>query len=129
MLSRALKEHTSSQASIKEKQEERKREALNAIKDFSGKVVDSLNADVEKAYNNQRSLESEAKVLQQHVSQLAKQTTQWSSMLENFNQALKELGDVENWARTIETDITTIASALEYAYKGDGPKQDGSTQN
>lgn len=39
-------------------------------------------------------------------------------MLENFNQSLKELGDVENWARTIETDITTLASALEYAYKG-----------
>ena len=73
---------------------------------------------VEKAYNNQRALESEAKLLQQHVNQLSKQTTQWSNMLENFNQALKELGDVENWARTIETDITTIASALEYAYKG-----------
>ena len=31
----------------------------------------------------------------------------------------QELGDVENWARSIETDMQTIASALEYAYKGD----------
>ncbi|XP_066931823.1 biogenesis of lysosome-related organelles complex 1 subunit 1-like [Clytia hemisphaerica] len=121
MLSRALKEHTSNQTVIKEQQEERKKVALKAVKDFSGRLVDLLNADVEKAYNNQRALENEAKILQQHVNQLSKQTMQWATMLENFNQSLKELGDVENWARTIETDITTIASALEYAYKGDGP--------
>ena len=73
---------------------------------------------VEKAYNSQRQLEYEAKQLQAHVTKLTKQTTQWVALVENFNQALKELGDVENWARTIETDMTTIASALEYAYKG-----------
>ena len=73
---------------------------------------------MEKAYSNQRALENEAKLLQQHVNQFSKQTTQWMTMLENFNTALKELGDVENWARTIEADITTVASALEYAYKG-----------
>lgn len=30
----------------------------------------------------------------------------------------QELGDVENWSRVIEADMTSIASALEYAYKG-----------
>ena len=39
-------------------------------------------------------------------------------MIDNFNHTLKELGDVENWARAIETDMIAIASALEYAYKG-----------
>ena len=29
----------------------------------------------------------------------------------------QEIGDVENWAKSIETDMRTIASALEYAYK------------
>ena len=73
---------------------------------------------MEKAYSNQRALENEAKILQQHINNFSKQTNQWTTMLENFNQSLKELGDVENWARTIEADITTVASALEYAYKG-----------
>jgi len=30
----------------------------------------------------------------------------------------QEIGDVENWSRSIETDMRTISSALEYAYKG-----------
>ena len=30
----------------------------------------------------------------------------------------KEIGDVENWARSIEMDMRTIATALEYVHKG-----------
>lgn len=30
---------------------------------------------------------------------------------------LKELGDVENWARTIESDVQQIQRGLELAYK------------
>lgn len=29
----------------------------------------------------------------------------------------QEIGDVDNWARSIETDMRTISSALEYTYK------------
>ena len=30
----------------------------------------------------------------------------------------QELGDVENWSQVIEAEMTSIAGALEYAYKG-----------
>jgi len=86
------------------------------------KLMDTLNIGVEQAYINQRKLETEAKQLQAHAARFSKQTVQWLQMLEAFNKALKELGDVENWSRVIEADMTAIASALEYAYKGDGPK-------
>lgn len=135
---------------------------------------------------NQRKLDQEVKTLQVQAAQFAKQTGQWITMVENFNQALKvgvpcapptstgrgapripgcsfplghtekqphgypacprhpwdagdewvgrwdpphkillttppswqEIGDVENWARSIEMDMRTIATALEYVYKG-----------
>ena len=34
---------------------------------------------------------------------------------------VQELGDVENWAQSIESDMQTISSALEHAYKGKIP--------
>lgn len=30
----------------------------------------------------------------------------------------QEIGDVENWARSIEMDMRTTATALEYVHKG-----------
>lgn len=48
-------------------------------------------------------------------------------MVESFSSALKELGDVENWAKTIEGDIRTITTALEIVYKDS--QQAASSQN
>ncbi|ELV12021.1 Biogenesis of lysosome-related organelles complex 1 subunit 1 [Tupaia chinensis] len=99
MLSRLLKEHQAKQNERKELQGEPK-------------------SRVAQAYMNQRKLDHEVKTLQVQAAQFAKQTGQWIGMVENFNQALKEIGDVENWARSIELDMRTIATALEYVYKG-----------
>jgi len=34
--------------------------------------------------------------------------------------ATQELGDVQSWAQSIENDMRTIASALEYVHQGSG---------
>jgi hypothetical protein len=67
---------------------------------------------------NQRKLDAEAKQLQTNATNFAKQTQSWLHLVESFSNALKEIGDVENWARSIEGDMRTIATALEYSYKG-----------
>ncbi|XP_014673723.1 PREDICTED: biogenesis of lysosome-related organelles complex 1 subunit 1-like [Priapulus caudatus] len=76
-----------------------------------------------RAYLNQKRLDTEAKLLQLNANQFAHQATQWLKLITSFNQALKELGDVENWSRSIETDMRTIASALEYVYKDESAEQ------
>ncbi|KAM4048251.1 biogenesis of lysosome-related organelles complex 1 subunit 1 [Anomaloglossus baeobatrachus] len=118
MLSRLLKEHQVKQNERKELQEKRRKEAIAAATTLTEALVDHLNVGVAQAYVNQRKLDHEVKILQTQASQFAKQTTQWISLVENFNQALKEIGDVENWARSIEKDMRIIATALEYVYKG-----------
>ncbi|XP_069826163.1 biogenesis of lysosome-related organelles complex 1 subunit 1 isoform X1 [Dendropsophus ebraccatus] len=118
MLSRLLKEHQAKQNERKELQEKRRKEAIAAATTLTEALVDHLNVGVAQAYVNQRKLDHEVKTLQTQAAQFAKQTTQWIGLVENFNQALKEIGDVENWARSIEKDMRIIATALEYVYKG-----------
>ena len=121
MLSRALKEHNVHKQKIRDQQDLKKKEALESADVVVDKLVSTLNDGVEEVYQNQKKLEAESKQLQAHAAQFSKQTIQWLQLAEGFNRALKELGDVENWSQVIEAEMTTIAGALEYAYKGDVP--------
>jgi hypothetical protein len=37
--------------------------------------------------------------------------------VDGFNDKLKELGDIDNWSSSVEFDLRTISSSLEYIYK------------
>ncbi|XP_014208641.1 biogenesis of lysosome-related organelles complex 1 subunit 1 [Copidosoma floridanum] len=117
MLSNIVREHQSKQAARKESQEQKRKEAVQAANDLTQALVDHLNVGVAQAYLNQKKLDAEAKQLQTNATNFAKQTQSWLQLVESFSGALKELGDVENWARSIEGDMRTIATALEYSYK------------
>ncbi|XP_033761998.1 biogenesis of lysosome-related organelles complex 1 subunit 1-like isoform X2 [Pecten maximus] len=117
MLSSLLKQHQAKQQVRKDKQEKKKKEAIVASTALTHALVDHLNGGVAQAYVNQKKLDTETKILQANAGQFSKQTIQWLKLVEDFNTSLKELGDVENWARSIETDMRTISSALEYAYR------------
>ena len=115
-----VKEHQERQGAFREQQEKRRKAALASVQKCTGVMVDSLNAGVEKAYENQRKLDREAKTLQTHSARYVKQTTQWLNLIEGFHKNLKSLGDLEQWAKTIESDMQTVVSTLEYAYRGSG---------
>ena len=72
---------------------------------------------VAQAYLNEKKLDSEARQLQQNAANFSRQAQQWLQLVENFSSALKEVGDVENWARSIQNDLKVVETALEYAYK------------
>lgn len=117
MLSSLVKEHQARQAQRKEQQEVRRKEALTAANNLTSALVDHLNVGVAQAYLNQKRLDSEAKHLHLNATNFSKQTSAWLQLIDSFNTSLKEVGDVESWARTIETDMRTVSSTLEYAYK------------
>jgi len=116
-LSSLVKEHQAKQAVRKESQDVKRKEAVNAANELTNALVEHLNVGVAQAYLNQKKLDAEAKQLHQSAIVFSKQTSQWLSLIDNFNSALKELGDVENWTRTIENDMRNITTTLEYAYK------------
>jgi len=117
MLSNLAKEHARRSAARREEQERRRAEACAATAQLTGALVDHLNVGVAQAYLNQKRLDAEAKQLHTHAAEFSRQTQQWLSLVDAFNGALKELGDAESWAKTIEKDVKTISAALEYAYR------------
>jgi len=112
-----IKEHQQKQSQRKEDIEKKRQEALTAANEVTSALVDHLNEGVAQAYLNQRKLDAEAKQLQQNVTQFGKQTAQWLDLMEKLNKSVNELGDVENWAKSIEADMRLISTSLEYAYK------------
>ena len=120
MLSRMVKEHQDKQAVLRDKQDKRRKAALASVHKCTNAMVDSLNFGVEKAYENQRKLDREAKTLQSHSVRYVKQTNQWLNLVEGFHKNLKSLGDLEQWAKTIEADMQTVVETLEFAYRGSG---------
>ncbi|KAL5477652.1 hypothetical protein EMCRGX_G024477 [Ephydatia muelleri] len=120
MLSRVVREHQDRQALFREQQEKRRKAALASVQKCTSAMVDTLNSGVEKAYQNQKKLDNEARILQTQSVRYVKQTTEWLNLVEGFHKNLKSLGDVEQWARTIEADMKIITDTLDYAYKGSG---------
>lgn len=59
----------------------------------------------------------ETKVLEANASRFCRQAAQWNAMVNDLSLALKEVGDVENWASVIEADITEITVALDFITK------------
>jgi len=117
MLSSLVKEHQARQQVRKDQQEIKRKEALTAANNLTTALVDHLNVGVAQAYLNQKRLDSEAKQLHLNASNFSKQTASWLTLIESFNKSLKEVGDVESWARSIENDLRAVSSTLEYAYK------------
>jgi len=121
MFTKVIKEHQVKQAAIKEENERLRKVAVSSVSAVTNSLMDSVNGGVATVFSQQRKLEVEAKILQTQANRFCRQTTQWLTLLDNFNQSLKELGDLENWAKAIESDMQNISSALEYVYKSNPP--------
>eukprot|EP01102_Stenamoeba_stenopodia_P014351 TRINITY_DN474_c0_g8_i1.p1 TRINITY_DN474_c0_g8~~TRINITY_DN474_c0_g8_i1.p1 ORF type:complete len:146 (+),score=38.44 TRINITY_DN474_c0_g8_i1:33-440(+) len=113
MLSRLLKEHQNRQNALRDHTEKLRKQALDSVNVTTNGLLDSVNIGVASVFANQKRLEREAQTLLTESARFSKQTARWLSLLDNFNNSLKEIGDIENWARIIETDMLAISQTLE----------------
>lgn len=65
---------------------------------------------------NQKQLEVEAAALLRRGDRLASQSRWWAGSYGSCHETLQALGDVESWAKTIESDMAAICSSLEQRF-------------
>jgi uncharacterized protein (DUF3084 family) len=117
MLAALLKEHQRAQEDTKLDINNKRVTAERAVENLTAQNVKTLNEDVSRAYMNQHRLDTETRKLKTNVGKLTKQSQQWMIVCNGLNGAVKDLGDINTWTKTIESDIQFISNAIGEAYK------------
>ena len=100
-----VKESKARRAELAAENERRRKAAVAAVDGVATTAMDSINVGVSTVWHNQQQLELEARTLQEQAKRFAKQSGQWLATHQAFHSSLKALGDVENWARSLESDM------------------------
>ncbi|KAL6003005.1 biogenesis of lysosome-related organelles complex 1 subunit 1 [Asimina triloba] len=92
--------------------EKAKSDAVRAATWVSELLVNAVNSGVEESFVNEKRIELEIRALASTVMRYTKQTNQWLAATHALNNALKEIGDFENWMKTMDYDCKGINAAL-----------------
>jgi hypothetical protein len=64
-------------------------------------------------YARQWDIENQARALHKETQKMVKNSEAWIQLYKKFNESLKEVGEVGDWAKAIEQDMKEIVVALE----------------
>lgn len=108
-----MQKHAYESAQHRERVETAKKDALASAAVVSNLLVESVNGGVQEAFINEKRIEMEARALGVTIQKFVKQTSHWLNVVHTFDSALKEIGDFENWVKTMEYDCEQIAGTLK----------------
>lgn len=98
---------------LKELNDKQRRDALQAVGAVTEGLANAVNDGVARIFVAQRKIDAESRQLQANAGKFAKQTAAWIKLVDQFNTALKEVGDIQTWAKTIEADLQVVCATLE----------------
>jgi hypothetical protein len=100
-------------AQLRDANEKQRREAVAAVGAVTDGLANAVNDGVARIFVAQRKIDAESRALQANAAKFAKQTAAWIKLVDQFNTALKEVGDIQTWAKTIEADLQVVCATLE----------------
>ncbi|KAK3183651.1 hypothetical protein Dsin_030937 [Dipteronia sinensis] len=112
-----LQNHQHSSLRLREQTEMAKKESISNAKRVSDLLVDALNGGVQDCYVVEKSIEIEIRTLAATIAKFMKQTDQWLATTNAMNSAMKEIGDFENWMKTMDFDCKNINAAIRNIYE------------
>ncbi|KAJ2386702.1 hypothetical protein GGI23_006436 [Coemansia sp. RSA 2559] len=124
-LSDIVREHQNSQLEHRRGAEQLRKDAIRDIGHLCDAATASLSTQLSRVLDNQREIESLSRDCAHLVQQHTRSTAKWTKLVDQFNGALKELGDVRNWAQVIERDMLDVAATLELVHSSLNPQNDG----
>jgi 4-alpha-glucanotransferase len=113
-LSNLVKEHNTQQAKQKEKNEQKRQQTLDSLREVQKSLVLEVNQGIVQIFFNQQQLENESKRMHANSVKFSKQSTNWLTLFTQLNASVKELGDVENWANHIHQDVQGLVKSVDY---------------
>ncbi|KAJ2064318.1 hypothetical protein GGI03_004504 [Coemansia sp. RSA 2337] len=121
LLADILRDHQGSQTEHKRASEQLRKDAVRDIGDLCDSATASLSAQLARVLENQREIESLSRDCAHLVQNHTRSTVKWTKLVDQFSTALKELGDVSNWAHVIERDMLDVAATLELVHASLNP--------
>jgi hypothetical protein len=83
-------------------------DAVSSASNATNILAAHLCRDVSIAFQNQKELNSKTKALKVSLDVYSAQTREWLKLFNEFNTALKELGDIENWSEVVLEQVEEI---------------------
>eukprot|EP00271_Cylindrocystis_brebissonii_P002706 TRINITY_DN1349_c0_g1_i2.p1 TRINITY_DN1349_c0_g1~~TRINITY_DN1349_c0_g1_i2.p1 ORF type:complete len:129 (-),score=39.87 TRINITY_DN1349_c0_g1_i2:1095-1481(-) len=105
--------HQSNVARLRDATEQAKREALGSLAQVAHHLVESANGGVHTVFVREKEIELEVRQLTATVQNFKRQQQQWRMTFAAFDDALKELGDVENWLQVMDYDFQVVAGTIQ----------------
>eukprot|EP00055_Hartaetosiga_balthica_P011443 m.52035 g.52035 ORF g.52035 m.52035 type:complete len:141 (+) comp7597_c0_seq1:280-702(+) len=119
MFRQTLADHQQKKLQRKRTIEHLRKETLQCTQEFSAALVEDVNKEISAVFSNQRQIEDSLQEMQAAIQRQSKTAIKWASSINKFNQSLKELGDVENWAMVLEADMKKIVEVIQFATSKD----------
>ncbi|KAF4375605.1 hypothetical protein F8388_011591 [Cannabis sativa] len=105
-------DHHQSSLRLRQINEKAKKDAIKNAARVSNLLVDAVNGGVQECFVNEKRIELEIRALTATITRFMKQTDQWLTATHAFNTAVKEIGDFENWMKTMEFDCKSVVAAI-----------------
>ncbi|KAI8827262.1 GCN5-like 1 [Fimicolochytrium jonesii] len=120
MFARIAREHHQKQAADKLTTDHLHKDATTSTTHLTDSLADSLNLRIALAFKTERDIEAESKRLAAAIGTYERQTRAWIAIVGEFNDALKELGDIGSWAGAVERDLRDTCEVVERAAAAGG---------
>lgn len=107
-----VQQHHQSSLALREQIDKAKKDAIGIAARVSNVLVEIVNGGVQECFINEKRIELEIRALASTIFRYTKQIDQWLSASHSINSAIKEIGDFENWMKTMDFDCRSINAAI-----------------